>query len=312
MTFVRRITKHFRFYALGLVGVILAAWIRYELGPVLGGTIPVVIFTVPVTIAALYGGFGPGIFATFVGAAISDYLFIEPLYSFRVETQSGATVLVTFLLIGITISFFGERMKALQGRLVDQADKLKEANRELDEGNRRKDEFLAMLAHELRNPLAGISTAAELLKFAHSDQHRIAQTRDVITRQVRHMTKLVDDLLDVSRVTRGLVIIEKKPVDLKDAVHGAIEQVRKGFESKDQHLAVKLPEDHACVCGDRVRLTQVIGNLLSNANKYSPAGSLIQVQLRLSHKEVELSVEDNGQGIDAALLPRVFDLFVQA
>jgi signal transduction histidine kinase len=223
-------------YLLAVLGVLAAAAVRYQMGPVVGGTIPVVLFTVPVILVALYGGFGPGIFATLCSAAISDYLFVEPVGRFGLETPASVVVMGSFLAIGITISYFGHRMKALQLRLAEQASKLAAANSELEESSRRKDEFLAMLAHELRNPLAGISTAAELLKLGRGTQARIAQTADVIGRQVRHMTKLVDDLLDVSRVTRGLVMIDKQPVDLKEALRGAIEQVRAPIEAISYHL----------------------------------------------------------------------------
>jgi CheY-like chemotaxis protein/two-component sensor histidine kinase len=126
------------------------------------------------------------------------------------------------------------------------------------------------------------------------------------------MSKLVDDLLDVSRVTRGLVRIEKVSVDLKDSLRGAVEQVRSAIEAKGQHLSVEVPDDDLCVCGDRTRLTQVLSNLLANANRYSPAGASIRVEAGLSGQHIALSVEDNGQGIDPALQPRIFDLFVQA
>ncbi|MGJ7917135.1 ATP-binding protein [Massilia sp. LXY-6] len=299
-------------YLLALIGVLAAAAVRFQMGPVVGGTIPVVIFTVPVILVALYGGFAPGIFATLCSALISDYLFIEPVQQLGLETPASMVVMSSFLVIGVTISYFGHRVKALQVRLAEQAGKLAEANRELEEGSRRKDEFLAMLAHELRNPLAGISTAAELLKLGRGTQERVAQTGEVIGRQVRHMTKLVDDLLDVSRVTRGLVMIDKKPVDLKEALHGAIEQVRTSIASKRQALDVRLPDGEVYVCGDRIRLTQVISNLVGNASKYSPEGRAIDIELRVLPARVELEVADEGQGIEAGLLPHVFDLFVQA
>jgi signal transduction histidine kinase/CheY-like chemotaxis protein len=299
-------------YLLALLGVLVATAVRYQLGPVLGGTIPVVMYTVPVILVALYGGFGPGIFATLCSAMISDYLFVEPVGRLALQTPASLVVMGSFLVIGTTISYFGHRMKALQVRLAHQARELAAANRELEEGSHRKDEFLAMLAHELRNPLAGISTAAELLKLGRGSQARIAQTADVIGRQVRHMTKLVDDLLDVSRVTRGLVMIDKQPVDLKEALRGAVEQVHATIDAKRQRLSMHVPEGEVSVCGDRIRLTQVISNLVGNASKYSPEGRAIGVELRLLPTTVELEIEDEGQGIDPGLLPHVFDLFVQA
>ena len=307
-----RPAKRVSAYLLALLGVVLATVIRFEMGPVLGGTIPVVMYTVPVALAALYGGFGPGLFATLSGALVSDFLFIEPVYKFGLETQASVVVILTFLATGLTISYVGHRMKTLQGSLAEQAEKLAAVNRELEQSDRRKDEFLAMLAHELRNPLAGISTAAELLKRTRDAQPRTVQTGEIIGRQARHMTKLVDDLLDVSRVTRGLVMIEKKPVDLKEAVQGAVEQIRASLAARRQDLVLDLPEAEVFVCGDRIRLTQVISNLLANASKYSPEERTVRVLLRVTADKVELEVADEGQGIDPGLLPHVFDLFVQA
>lgn len=304
--------RNYASYLLALAGMLIATLCRYALGPTVGGAIPVVIYTVPVTLAALYGGFWPGLFCTLISALMGDYLFIEPIYSFVPARQAGVVSLLVFLAIGLTISYFGQRMRELRTKLQQQTVDVLEANCQLAQANARKDEFLAMLAHELRNPLAGISTAAELLKFTHADQQRIAQTGDVITRQVRHMTKLIDDILDVSRVTRGLLMIEKNPVDVRDVLAAAIEQVQASLESKQQHLTINTPQTAACVCGDRTRLTQVISNLLANANKYSPARSSIHVEIRSTQTDVELSVKDNGQGIDQAFLPKIFDLFVQA
>lgn len=267
-------------------------------------------FTVPVVLSALYGGLWPGLFCTLFSAALSAYLFIGPIHGIGLSSGPGSIVIGTFLVVGAIISYFGERMKRMQVHLLQQAQRLEKANQELEEANVRKDEFLAMLAHELRNPLAGISTAGEFLKFIRADQHQVAQTGERITRQVRHMAKLLDDLLDVSRVTRGLVMIEKSPVDVKDALQQALEQVHAAFQSKQQHLTVTVPEGAMLVCGDRTRLTQVLSNLLTNANRYSPAGGTIDVQIQ-ARDAVEISVTDNGQGISAVLLPNIFDLFVQ-
>jgi PAS domain S-box-containing protein len=183
---------------------------------------------------------------------------------------------------------------------------------ELRAANVRKDEFLAMLAHELRNPLAPISTAAQILKLPGGDARRSAQASDVIARQVKHMVELVDDLLDVSRVTRGLVELEREPVDLASVVHSAIEQARPLIEKKDHTLATRLDAARVCVVGDRKRLVQVMANLLNNAAKYTPEGGAITVCAAVADGEITLSVIDNGIGIDAALLPQVFDLFTQA
>jgi len=183
---------------------------------------------------------------------------------------------------------------------------------ELQQANLRKDEFLAMLAHELRNPLAPISTAAQILKLPGTDPKRSAHASEVIARQVRHMVELVDDLLDVSRVNRGLVELERRPVDLKSVVLHAIEQARPLIEQRGHTLATSLGAANVSVTGDRKRLVQVMANLLGNAAKYTPDGGHITVGAVRSGNDIQLSVRDDGIGIEAALLPHVFELFTQA
>lgn len=200
--------------------------------------------------------------------------------------------------------------RAIRGICLDVTERTRAAE-ELRAADRRKDEFLAMLAHELRNPLAPISTAAELLKIPAIAPELTRQTSEIIARQVQHMTRLVDDLLDVSKVTRGLVTLEKEAVDLKTIVNSAIEQVRPLIESRRHDLTVRATAPHAFVEGDRIRLVQVVANLLNNAAKYTPEGGKIALAIEVEETAVKLSVRDNGMGIAPGLLARVFDLFAQ-
>jgi signal transduction histidine kinase/ActR/RegA family two-component response regulator len=186
------------------------------------------------------------------------------------------------------------------------------AEEALRQADRRKDEFLAMLAHELRNPLAPISAAAQLLNRGPLDPERVARTSTIISRQVGHMTGLIDDLLDVSRVTRGLVVLAREEVDVKRVAGDAIEQVRPLIEARGHHLAVHMPPDPALVEGDHKRLVQVLANLLNNAAKYTPERGKLVVWLGVTDDQVALSVSDTGIGITPELLPKVFDLFSQA
>ena len=190
------------------------------------------------------------------------------------------------------------------------------AERELRAADQRKDEFLAMLAHELRNPLAPISTGAHLLKLLHSDNAQITQTCSIIVRQVDHMTSLVDDLLDVSRVTRGLVSLSTQVLDLNRVVDDAAEQIRPLVTARRHRLVIDLPSAPAHVKGDHKRLVQVIANLLGNSTKYTPEGGSLQLRLESDgDADVEnyvLTVSDDGIGMEPALVERVFDLFTQA
>lgn len=182
----------------------------------------------------------------------------------------------------------------------------------LQEADRRKDEFLAMLAHELRNPLAPISSAAQILRIAAGDERRVKQSSEIISRQVKHMTALVDDLLDVSRVTRGLIEFHKVNVSIKTVINSAIEQARPLIESRNHALTTRLGSTDAVVYGDRTRLVQVLANLLNNAAKYTPQNGDITLAVEVLETHVKVSVSDNGIGIKPSLLPHVFDLFTQA
>ncbi|MFL6658669.1 MAG: ATP-binding protein [Massilia sp.] len=216
------------------------------------------------------------------------------------------------------IRYGKEEISQLARSLDEMAVALEAKERERDAAqahllaaDQRKDEFLAMLAHELRNPLAPISAGAQLLQRSQPQDQTVARTAAIIVRQVAHMTRLVDDLLDVSRVTRGLVKLERELVDLRTVVADAIEQVAPLATRKLQSLDVQLPE-HACnVEGDRKRLVQICSNVINNAAKYTPEGGRIVVALTADPVNVTLTISDNGIGMPPELVDRVFELFAQ-
>ena len=175
--------------------------------------------------------------------------------------------------------------------------------------NRAKDEFLAMLGHELRNPLAPIMTALQLMKLRLGDA--ASRERTVIERQIAHLTRLVDDLLDVSRIARGKVELKCERVELADLVARAIEVASPLLEQRAHTLEVSVPRDGLVLDADPARLAQVIGNLLTNAAKYTPAGGRVSIAAAADEGTVVLRVRDTGIGIAPDVLPRVFDLFVQ-
>ena len=176
----------------------------------------------------------------------------------------------------------------------------------------RKDEFLAMLAHELRNPLAPISAGAQILLETQKSNAQVTRTATVIFRQAAHMTSLVNDLLDVSRVTRGLVQLDKAVVDMRDIVNDAVEQLAPLMRQKKQQLTSVLPPEDCCVIGDENRLVQIVANLLNNAAKYTHEGGHIVAKLTVEIERIVLHVSDDGIGMTPQLVPRVFDLFSQA
>jgi PAS domain S-box-containing protein len=192
----------------------------------------------------------------------------------------------------------------------------KAAEERLREADRRKDEFLAMLAHELRNPLAPIGAAAELLQRIKPDEAMLKRTSQIIGRQVGHMTELIDDLLDVSRVTRGLVQLDNAPLDVDGVMHEAVEQVMPLVQARRHQLAVAPPPPGTRVLGDRKRLVQVLANLLNNAAKYTPEGGrlALEASVRPGRQGGELCIDvlDNGIGMAPDLAARAFELFAQA
>jgi PAS domain S-box-containing protein len=191
-------------------------------------------------------------------------------------------------------------------------EKTQEQANSLAELNRRKDEFLAMLSHELRNPLAAIRHAAQLIQMERNPDPIRLEAHEVLDRQVAQLTRLVDDLLDVSRISTGRVRLQLEVLDLRDAVRRAIAIVRPQIDRKQQTLTLSLPDKAVSVLGDDVRLQQVIVNMLDNANKYTDCSGLLTVELRVEGDETMLCVRDNGRGIDPEVLPRIFDLFTQA
>ncbi|MCC2973140.1 PAS domain S-box protein [Massilia sp. IC2-476] len=221
----------------------------------------------------------------------------------------------SFIWVSNTVSLIrvpgGPAVDSILAVCID-ISKRKRAEEALREADRRKDEFLAMLAHELRNPMAPIRAAADLLETRELPPEQRRRTSQIISRQVRHMTGLVDDLLDVSRVTRGRVELQKTRLDAKQVIADAIEQTRPLMEAKRHRLVVELASDAAQVLGDHKRLVQVLSNLLNNAAKYTPAGGRITVTMGTSDAQVLLEVADNGIGIAPELQGRVFDLFAQA
>jgi len=186
---------------------------------------------------------------------------------------------------------------------------VEEANREAQRANRAKDEFLAMLGHELRNPLAPILTALQLMRLRGSPGAE--KERSVIERQVNHLARLVDDLLDVSRITRGKIELKKQPMELAEAVAKAIEVASPLYEQRQHRLTVAVPPRGLGVDADPARLAQIISNLLTNAAKYTEPNGAIDVEAERDGADVVLRVRDNGIGISSDMLPRVFDLFAQ-
>ena len=196
----------------------------------------------------------------------------------------------------------------MRKRLEDQ---LRKHATELGEADARKNEFLAMLGHELRNPLAPIRNAVKIMKQRSSEDHALCWARDVIDHQSRQLAQLVDDLLEISRVTRGKVRLHKEVVPVATIIAYAVETSRPIIDAHRHRLSIALPPERILVAADAVRLAQVLSNLLNNAAKYTDEGGHIRLAVELEDEQVAFRVRDNGIGIPADMLSRVFDLFTQ-
>jgi signal transduction histidine kinase len=199
-----------------------------------------------------------------------------------------------------------ERQAARQERVLAE---LEHALKKQAEADRHKDEFLAMLGHELRNPLAPIFTALQLMSLRGDPTS--TREREVIRRQAHHLTHLVDDLLDVSRVARGKIKLEKVPIELAELMARAVEIASPVFEERRHHLTISVPRRGLVIDADVVRLSQVLANLLGNAAKYTDPGGRVSVVAHRSGADIVVEVADNGNGIAPDLLPIIFDVFVQ-
>lgn len=205
-----------------------------------------------------------------------------------------------------------ENGKLLHSRwFIRDATAEKHTQQLLIETGRRQEEFLATLAHELRNPLAPIRNAVQIMRVAEGDQATVAAARTMIERQLKHMVRLIDDLMDVSRVTRGKLELRKQRVELAAVVQIAIETSRPLLEAKHHQLRVELPDEPLHVEADTTRLSQVFSNLLNNSAKYTEPGGVVTIRAARQGRRAVVTVRDTGIGIEPAMLPRVFEMFSQ-
>jgi len=295
-----------RHYLSAIVAVAVALLLRYLLNPVLGQQGPYLILTLPIVVAALYGGFGPALLATALGTSAGTYLFIERAGGLREVLQpENITRLLLFVAIGLAIGAMG-------GQLRRSRDSLAEKMQQLKAVNRAKDNAMAVLGHEIRNPLSAIHSAQTMLQRAPDDPKRVSWASEIIGRQVAQMTRMADDLLDLSGMMRDTPAAHS-PVDLRQVLQQALEQCAPICARKDHRLRIFLGDRPVTVMGDAQRLVQVFANLLTNAAKYTDPGGEIALTLApRGRRQVEVSIRDNGVGLPAGAVAELFEPFVQA
>ncbi len=288
-----------------LVAALVLGLRRY----VLGNALPGILWVAPVVVAAWWGGLKPGLFAT--GLTVAIGLFFIVLRGNVLDGNFNPVPLVSMIAIGVAVSWLFESLHASHRRIKEREQQLRASEERLVEADRRKDQFLATLAHELRNPLAPLSNALQLWPLVENDRYEMENLRELMHRQVQQMVRLIDDLLDVSRITRGKVELRKQPVNLKTVIETAVEATRPLIEACGHHLTVVVPEEPLVIEADVARLVQVIGNLLNNAAKYTEHGGHIWLTAEQDQQQAVIRVRDTGPGIPEAMLSQVFDIFVQ-
>jgi signal transduction histidine kinase len=283
-------------YAIGLISVIIAWALRLVLDPVLGDHASFSFFFLAVSLTAWIGGIWPAVFTAILGCLLGNYYFTHPEGSLHISGHEEVFTLLIFIIVSLIIGILSETsLRALQrAKLAEQA----------------KDAFMATLAHELRSPLSVIQYANELHRLSGSEQKR--DQVDLIQRQVQHLDLMIQDLLDVSRVARGKIRLDRQQIDASSVVNGAVEKAKPLVASRRHTLAIHVAPEPMPLYGDPVRLAQALANLLTNAAKYTPDGGKIDVRVQPGGDSAVFTVRDNGIGIPQEILPRVFDLFMQA
>lgn len=235
-------------------------------------------------------------------------------FSLRVRKTTNDEIGVLVDAFNDMLNEVGQRAAALEdsNRILEhETAERRGAEQALRVADRRKDEFLATLAHELRNPLAPLMNGLEILRMAGANTAMAERSREVMERQLRQMVRLVDDLLDVSRITTGKLMVRRAPVQLRQVVHSAVELAEPFIKSRNHRLEVDLPAEPVWLDADATRLSQVFSNLLNNAAKYTNAGGAIRLDAKVTGSSVAVRVIDNGIGLTPAMLARVFDMFTQ-
>ena len=305
-------------YLIAIVATAVVAFVRLMISDKVGNFAPIVTFTIAIVIAAWYGGLRPGLLATVLCTLAADYLYTPRQHSFYVSNPSGAVALGVLCFAGVLISLLCESLHRTRRRLEAEQENLRqsiELQRQmrdaLAESDRRKDEFLATLAHELRNPLAPVRNAIHILRAKLPPAPELHWARDVIDRQVTQMTRLIDDLMDVSRINRGTFELRREHVALDDVIRSAVETSRPLIDASGHELAVHLPPEPVYLEADTIRLAQVFANLLNNAAKYTAPGGRIAVSVERDLRMIAITVRDSGIGIPAGMLTQVFEPFTQ-
>jgi len=311
-----------RAYLIAILAVAVATVLRVWVAPGLFTPVTSMPFFVAMLIAAWYGGLGPGLVATLLGALACAWYVFLPLHSFTIVNHEDQVKLVVLVGLGVAVSVGSEALHEARRRTLAMSADIEERRRmeerlrkmaaDLADESLRKDRFLATLSHELRNPLAPMRNALQVMKLANNDPLEVEGARRVMERQLAQMVRLVDDLLDVSRISRDKLELRRESVTLRNIIDTAVENTRPIIERQSHQLTVSLPSETVHLFVDPTRLAQVFSNLLNNAAKFTDANGEIRIVARIVGDSVSTTVFDNGVGVSPDMVPRVLEMFGQA
>jgi signal transduction histidine kinase len=298
-------------YGIAVIATATAVIVRLLLNPFWGFDLPFLTFFFAVMVASWYGGLFPGLVATALSAISAYYFFIAPNHPEGVRF-SEVLGLSLFTLTNFIIAFLNERLHRAVRKAETHAVLLEESEQRVRDSQRRKDEFLAILGHELRTPLNGIAASTTALRSNTNDEGGRVRAAEIIERQTQHMSRIISDLLDVSRIGQGKLRLDMRTIDIV----GVVEQTSEDFFGSlkmNFNVSLEAPRGPVLVRADRTRVAQILTNLLQNAVKFTNSGGKITVRIQADdgRKDVVVSVIDSGIGIEGELLPHLFDLYTQ-
>jgi signal transduction histidine kinase len=286
----------------------LAVCLRAELTPLWESRLPLITFFPAIVASAWFGGWGPGLTTTLLSAVAAEYFWMAPTFAVRPSLLADAVALAMFIATGVFISAVTEALYRAERRQALERVQTEAQLRDLD---RRKDEFLAVLSHELRTPLTTMIGWLRMLRTGALDASQTERRLETIERSTWSLAHMIDDLLDISRIASGKMIIDRQQVSLASIVGEVVDSFQSHAHDKGVTLEVRLEANVGSVSGDRERIRQIVVNLVTNAMKYTDAGGRVDVQLIGTDGMARIVVRDTGIGIEPQLLPHVFERFRQ-
>lgn len=298
-------------YGFGLLCVALATWVRWQLHPALGDRLPFGTYFAAVLACAWIAGPGPAVMGLVISIVAAAHFFVDPDNPFLISDSADLLSVLVFGLVGIVSIVLFHRLDS-EKRLAElRSSEIESLNQKLIAADQAKDEFISLLAHELRNPIAPLQSAAELLGDEVGIAEHLPHIRDLFKRHLTHVRRLIDDLFDVSRYINGSLRLHCEVVDICEPVRNAVEIVASEMAHKQHQFRILLPEERIVSHLDPIRITQICCNLLGNAVKYTPHGGQITLIVEQSGTEIQIHVRDSGVGIANEMVEAIFEPFNQ-